>query len=122
LILSKNSYIFGGFTPLAWSSRNNYAQDSSQKSFIFTLKNPHNLAARIFKQNPKTNAICDYSGIGPTFGANYDLHVCDQCQTSASSYSNLGSGYVNDTGIAGNQVLTGGYNFTAEEVEVFEVI
>jgi hypothetical protein len=122
LILSKNGCIFGGYTPLTWSSRNAWVPDPSQKSFIFTLKNPHNVAARIFKQKQADNAIYDYGSYGPTFGNGHDLYVCDQCQNSASSYSNLGSIYVNDTGIDAQQVLTGSYNFTVEEIEVFEVV
>jgi hypothetical protein len=34
----------------------------------------------------------------------------------------LGTSYANDTGIDGKQVLTGAYNFTVKEIEVFEVI
>jgi hypothetical protein len=34
----------------------------------------------------------------------------------------LGIAYINDTGIAGDQVLTGARNFTVDEIEVFEVI
>jgi hypothetical protein len=122
LILSTNNCIFGGFTPVAWSSRNAPAPDPSLKSFIFTLKNPQNLDARIFKQKQADYAIYDFSSYGPSFCRNCDLYVCDQSQSSGSSFSNVGSGYVNDTGIAGNQVLTGSFNFTVKEIEVFEVI
>jgi hypothetical protein len=34
----------------------------------------------------------------------------------------LDNGYANDTGITANQVLTGSYNFTVEEIEVLEFI
>jgi hypothetical protein len=122
LILSKNKCIFGGFTPLAWSSRGDYAQDPSQKSFVFTLTNPHNLAPRIFKQKSQDHAIADFSSYGPTFGGGNDFYVCDKCQTSGSSYSSLGSTYINDTGIGANEVLAGARNFTVEEIEVFEVM
>jgi hypothetical protein len=123
LISSTNDCIFGGYTPVAWTSRGGYAADPSLSSFLFTLKNPHNLPARIFKQKQAENAIDDHGSYGPRFGTgNADLYVCDKCQTSTSSYSILGSVYVNDTGIAGNQVLTGAQNFTVAEIEVFEVI
>jgi hypothetical protein len=120
--LSTNDCIFGGFTPVAWRSRNACVPDPSLKSFIFTLKNPHNLAARIFKQKQAHYAIRDYASHGPTFSGNSDLHVCDQCQSSTNSFSHIGTGYINDTGIAGTEVLTGSYNFTVKEIEVFEVI
>jgi hypothetical protein len=122
LILSKNGCIFGGYTPLAWSSRHDLAPDPSLKSFVFTLKNPHNLAPRIFKQKHAANAILDDSAYGPTFDSGADLYVCDQCQISNSSYSALGAAYVNDSGIDTRQVLTGSYHFTVEEIEVFEVV
>jgi hypothetical protein len=42
LIASTNDCIFGGYTPLTWSSRNAYVSDPSLRSFVFTIKNPHN--------------------------------------------------------------------------------
>jgi hypothetical protein len=56
LILDTDWCIFGGFTPLEWDQSvsngkcdkesNCWKADPSQKSFIFTLKNPHNVPAR----------------------------------------------------------------------------
>jgi hypothetical protein len=49
VILDTRGNIFGGFTPVPWESRawdgnedNRRKVDRSQKSFLFTLKNPHN--------------------------------------------------------------------------------
>jgi hypothetical protein len=124
LISTKNNCIFGGYSPLAWQSRNHNTSsaDSSLTSFVFTIKNPHNMPARIFKQKQVANAINDYSSSGPAYGNPVDFYVADQCHASTSSYSNLGQVYVNDTGIPGDQVLTGSHYFTVEEIEVFEVI
>jgi hypothetical protein len=122
LISSTNGCIFGGFSPVAWSSENNYVSDPSLTSFIFTLKNPHNLPAQIFKLKLAGNAICGSGSYGPTFGGGHDLHICDQSRTSNGSYSNLGHSYINKTGIAQNQVLTGAREFTVGEIEVFELI
>jgi hypothetical protein len=125
LILSTNECIFGGYTPVEWSSRgtnNNYVPDPSRKSFIFSIKNPHNLPARIFEQKQQGNAINDRIDYGPVFGNGCDLWVGDQCQKSRSSGSRLGTAYANDTGITGYQVLTGAQDFTVQEIEVFEVI
>jgi hypothetical protein len=121
LICSTTGCIFGGYTPLAWNSRNGYVPDPSEKTFIFTLKNPHNLPARIYKLKDAQYAINDQAQYGPTFGCNA-VYVCDKCQSSTSSYSNVNIHYVNDTGIQGLQVLTGAKNFTVKEIEVFEVI
>jgi hypothetical protein len=122
LIASTNRCIFGGYTPVAWSSRNEMVSDRSLTSFIFTITNPHNLPAQIFKQNEEKAAIGDDHGFGPVFGSNHDLCVVDRCHTCARSYSNLGRIYANETGLPGNQVLTGAQNFTVQEIEVFELI
>jgi hypothetical protein len=124
LISSTNRCIFGGFTPLSWVSRGQYVSDVSMQTFVFTLKNPHSLGARIFRQKQEANAIFDYSLNGPTFGHRdgFELCVCDQFYGTRNNYSNLGTLYLNDTGIAGDQVLTGAKLFTLEEIEVFEVV
>jgi hypothetical protein len=51
VILDTKGNIFGGFTPLEWESRASWPfnkGDDSLKSFLFTLKNPHNMTARKF--------------------------------------------------------------------------
>jgi hypothetical protein len=121
LILSTTDCIFGGYTPLAWSSRPEWVSDPSLASFVFTIKNPHNLPSRIFKQKQETHAIYTHPLYGPTFGDGHTVHVRDQCHTCNNSYSAFASCYANDTGIANNQVLAGARNFTVEEIEVFEV-
>jgi hypothetical protein len=80
LIQDTAGNIFGGFTPVAWESRewnhmfgnedNGFKADPSLKSFLFTLKNPHNLAARKFalKAEEKDKAIYCNSEWGPIFG------------------------------------------------------
>jgi hypothetical protein len=122
LILSTNDCIFGGYTPVAWTSRNSAVSDPSLKSFLFTIRNPHNLPTQIFKLKQGDYAIYDHSDHGPRFGGGTDLHVADQCRNSNSCWSNFGHIYENITGIAGNQVFTGVTNFTVQEIEVFEVI
>jgi hypothetical protein len=122
LILSDNGSIFGGFTPLVWSCRNTYVSDPSRQSFVFTIKNPHNLPPRIFAQKTTENAIYDHSGQGPRFGSGHDWWVYDKCNASNSSHSNLGVTYTNDTDMDGKNLLTGAYNFSVKEIEVFEVV
>jgi hypothetical protein len=50
VILDTKGNIFGGFTPVEWRSRwfGKPMADDSPKSFLFTLKNPHNISARRF--------------------------------------------------------------------------
>jgi hypothetical protein len=47
--------------------------------------------------------------------------VADNCNANTSSYTKLGKGYVNDTGIAGTAVFTGELYFTVKEIEVFSI-
>jgi hypothetical protein len=122
LILSKNKCIFGGYTPVPWSSQGGYVSDSSLKTFVFTIKNLHNLPEQIFKQKRETYAIHPGNLYGPTFGGGCDFCVYEPFQASTNNYSNLGSTYANDTGIGGQQVLTGEYHFAVEEINVFEGI
>jgi hypothetical protein len=121
LILSKNKCIFGGYTPLAWSSQTGYVSDPSLRRFVFTIKNPHGLPAQIFRQKLEANAIYNGSPFGPTFG-NHDFRVYEPFQSSTYNYSSLGTAYTNDTGIDGQRLLTGEYSFVVEEIEVFEVL
>jgi hypothetical protein len=59
VILDTKGNIFGGFTPVEWDSSYDLKADDSQKSFVFTLKNPHNIPARRFalKAEKKHHAI-----------------------------------------------------------------
>jgi hypothetical protein len=95
--------------------------DDSLKSFLFTLKNPHNIPARKFalKAGRREYAIhCD-SERGPSFGL--DMWVCDNCNTNTDSSANLGEVSTNDTGLVGETVFTGSWNFKIKEIEVFEI-
>jgi hypothetical protein len=105
------------------STTNDYKADNSQKSFVFTVKNSRNSEPRKFKLSNALNAIYSHSGYGPTFGSGYglDIYVADSCNTNASGYTNLGYGYVNDTGISGTTVFTGERTFTVKEIEVFTI-
>jgi hypothetical protein len=136
VILDTDGNIFGGFTPLTWESRvwngksgdeNNYLKaDENQKSFIFTLKNPHNVAARRFalKAEKKYLAIYCDSDWGPCFPGG--ILVLNNCDTQADSYASyFGAVYINDTGLGGeppnNTFLTGSEYFRVKEIEVFEI-
>jgi hypothetical protein len=87
--------VFGGFTPVEWESRthngrygnedNCWKADDSLRSFLFTLKNPHNIPARRFalKAKEKWAAICCNSKWGPCFGC--DISVSRDCKTGTYS-------------------------------------
>jgi hypothetical protein len=130
VILDTDGNIFGGFTPVAWESRvwngksgndNNCRKtDPSQKSFVFTLKNPHNIAAQRFLLKPdmKDNAILCYSTSGPHF---WDIGVKDNCNANTNSYTCFGNSYTNSTGLGWETFFTGSRKFQVKEIEVFEI-
>jgi hypothetical protein len=88
VILDTKGNIFGGFTPVKWESRvwnAKYGKDS-QKSFVFTLKNPNNIPARRFALNPemKDRAIACDAKWGPHF---CDIAVSDNCKANTTSFA-----------------------------------
>jgi hypothetical protein len=120
--LDTGGNIFGGFTPVEWESGSlSKKADPSLKSFLFTLKNPHNFPARRFalKAEEKDWAInCD-SNSGPRF---WDIGVFDNCNASTDSNTlSFGGRYTNDTGLDGKTFFTGSSNFKVKEIEVFEI-
>jgi hypothetical protein len=94
--------IFGGFTPVEWDSSGGLKADPSLKSFLFTLKNPHNFPAKklALKAEKKHRAInCD-SSMRPDF---WDIGVCDGCNANTLScayFNGWDDSYANDTGFA----------------------
>jgi hypothetical protein len=121
-IETSKGFIFGGYTPLSWESKQAYKSDDSQQSFLFTLKNSANTEPKMFalKSNCKQYAIYCNPDYGPTFGAGHDFCICHNVQGSSSS-SNFGHSYNNDTGHDGQTFLAGERNFTVKEIEVFQI-
>jgi hypothetical protein len=123
VILDTKGNIFGGFTPVEWESsrKGKCKADPSLKSFLFTLKNPHNFPARRFtlKEKAKEEALrCD-SNRGPHFG---DIMITDNCNANAdSSTSSFGKSYTNDARLDEGSFFTGCSKFKVNEIEVFEI-
>jgi hypothetical protein len=128
--LDTDGNVFGGFTPVKWESRvwnrmyedndNRWKADDSQESFVFTLKNPHNIPARRFAlmARMKHLAICCGSEWGPWFCG---IRVSDECNANTDSATSLGRTYTNDTGLDEWVVFTGSQYFQVREIEVFEI-
>jgi len=55
-----------------------------------------------------------------TFGGGHDFMLCDNCNTTNSSYSNFGHTY--EMKGKAKESLCGAYNFTVKEVETYQVI
>jgi hypothetical protein len=121
LISDTRGNIFGGFTPVEWDSDSGWKADPSLRSFLFTLKNPHNFPARKFalKAEAKDEAIACASSWGPHF---YDIGVSEDCNANTDSITfNFGDSYANDTGLDGKTFFTGSWHFKVKEIEVFEI-
>jgi hypothetical protein len=121
IILPTKDFIFGGFSSLAWDSSGQWKVDNARKSFVFSVRNPHNSPDKKFSLTNPIYTISCHSSYGPTFGGGSDIYVADGCNNNTSSYTNLGHSYTNDTGIAQTQFFTGERNFTVKEIEVFQV-
>jgi hypothetical protein len=121
LILTTSGYIFGGFTPIPWDSSGSYKADPTGKSFVFSLVSPRNAPAHRFPLKNARYAIDCGASDGPMFGNGHDVYIADNSNANTSSYSSLGSEYLNDTGLNGQEVLAGQYYFTVEEIEVFSL-
>jgi hypothetical protein len=122
VILDTKGNIFGGFTPVKWESRRDCKGDCSLKSFLFTLKNPHNIPARRFALRAEKLGYAIYcnSERGPCFG-DWDIWVSNNCNANTCSDTSLGNNYTNDTGLGQFIILTGSENFQVAEIEVFEI-
>jgi hypothetical protein len=127
VILDTEGNIFDCFTPVEWESRvfkvytdKSFKADDSQKSFLFSLKNPHNFPARRFalKAEKKHEAIYCQSTRGPHF---WDIAVSDNCNVMTSTYTHFGYSSTNDTGLDCEKVSTGWRHFQVKEIEVFEI-
>jgi hypothetical protein len=124
VILDTNGNIFGGFTPVAWESRavRPFAKaDDNMKSFLFTLRNPHNFPARRFglKAEEKYHAISCGFDQGPDF---LDMGIYDNCNVHTRNYTMIfGSSYTNDIGLRRDTFFTGLAHFQVNEIEIFEI-
>jgi hypothetical protein len=120
LIEDTEGNIFGGFWPVGWPSSSLANFRPSHESFIFTLKNPHNIPARKFALNTgfRGRLLFFSCSCGPYF---CDIYVDDHCNANTDSYTGLGYFYANETRLDGTAVLTDSPHFTVKEIEVFEI-
>jgi hypothetical protein len=118
-IRTTKDFIFGGYTPLSWDSTNSYKADSSHRSFVFTITNPHNFGPRKFTLKPDyaQYTIAGNALYGLIFGYGNTLCVSTNCAAHNSNYTSL-YGSVNDTGLDDYTVFTREKNFIVNEIEV----
>lgn len=122
ILTSEAGYIFGGYAQQPWMHRNTYVSDPS--AFLFSIKNPSQLAPVKLKLLPRPGdyALYDVTTLGPVFGGatGYDLCIHSGSNVDYNSYSNLGQTYKLPTGQT-STFFTGSKNFKLAEMEVYKV-
>jgi hypothetical protein len=91
--------------------------------FLFSLHSPSGVGpVRLLLVQNLEQAICCKASCGPTFGSGHDLHIASCANSITGSYTNLGHTYQLPPGQSAKTFFTGGQNFEAAEVEVYQVI
>lgn len=111
--------VFGGYTPTSWDSTGSYKMNTS--TFLFTLENNHKIPPTRYNATTNNNAIYCHALYGPTFGTGHDIHICNNSNSTNTSYSNFPSTFGDTTG-KGLATFAGSYNFLLTELEVFQVV
>jgi hypothetical protein len=118
VVKSRDGYIFGGYTDVAWRTDNDYK--SSSVSFLYSLKNHAGIGPvkMPIKSNKTVHAVHFNQSYGPVFGSGHDLHICSHANEGASSTSFIGNTYELPAS-CDSHFLTGSRHFTVSEYEVF---
>jgi hypothetical protein len=72
------------------------------------------------RQTNTTHSIYCLSSYGPTFGGGHDIHIANNANTTAGSYSNLGRSYEHPQPTQGKSYLAGSSPFLLSEIEVYK--
>ena len=114
IIQSREGYLFGGYTSVAWDSQNQHICDP--QAFIFTLVNPWSISPTRYSIQPdrQSNAIRGNSSCGPIFG------YSDICVNSVKQCSFGFPNAYTDTTTRGNQTFTNCQSCTINEIEVYQ--
>jgi len=116
LVTANTGKVFGGFTDQDWNNTSNYKQTSN--AFIFSITNKEKYFMKKDSNQSATATYC-YSNYLPTFGGGHDFYLCEGCDKVNSSYANFGHSY--DTKGRARDDLSGSYNFTVKEIELYHV-
>ena len=129
IITSEHNLRFGAFTPIEFTSSNEFKADNSMKTFLFSLSKQTKFA---LKSSHYDNTIYDCSTYGPVFGGGNskgnDIQISSNADKNTNSYTNLLNSFENNyinmsynTEYA-KSYLAGSYSFKVKEVEVFQVL
>jgi hypothetical protein len=119
VIKCTGGFVFGGYADVSWNSSSSYTP--SPKAFLFSLHSPSGVGpVRLPLVQNLEQAIRCKASCGPTFGGGHDLHIADSANSNTGSYTNLGHTYQLPSGQSAKTFFTGGKNFQAAELEVYQ--
>lgn len=125
IITSTEGYVFGGYSAVAWVSRDDFIADNSNQSFLFSLKNPRNEPPKKFRLIKPGWAIHGSSYDQPAFGAGRDIGCCENSNKNNKSHFNFGYSYDPTPFTYGKDAktaFTGACNFSSKDIEVYQVL
>jgi len=124
-LIRVGKYIFGGFSPIPWHSRNEWSFDN--RCFIFSLINPSNQPCKLRNQKGDDSSIYGDPNHGPSFGfGSSEISIFNNPNQNLKSSSNLGVSYEIPKGIKygskqARRFLCGSYHFKVNEIEVWQL-
>jgi hypothetical protein len=116
-----SSYIFGGYTTVAWDGSTIWKTDPN--AFLFSLTNKDNKPIKMkIDPNKHQHAIFCHSECGPSFVGG--IIIKNNANTTMDSYSNLGfiykhPQYAYETNEA-ESFLAGSHEFQLDQIEVYQ--
>lgn len=121
IVRSTNKKVFGGYSDVTWGGPNNYKNTAN--SWLFSMDHKEKYKQ---KANQSHYGVYCYSSYGPTWGGGHDIYIANNCNTGNSCYSNFGYTFDSKNNAysttQAQSHLAGSYNFTVEEIEVFQIL
>jgi hypothetical protein len=115
IIKATNGMRFGGYTTLLWEPSSGTWKGKDPNAFIFSLDKKLKLTC-----NDQDYVIHNNSEYGPIFGAGFDIMVNTDFSNNCSS--NTPHSYGKSEGVERYCLTGNSYNFTPEEIEVYQII
>ena len=113
LVKTSNDIILGGYTSKAWSSSNEYMNDS--EAFLFSLT-----CEKKYKIIKPEYACLHLENDGPCFGNNGELKIVDNCLSEDSLVCNYSESYfINKKNLIEEK---DNYFFKVKDYEVYQII
>lgn len=110
LIQGGSGEVFGGYSPVSWTSNGASPYLPTDKSFLFSLDTEEKLPVK-----DEEYAVYSHSSCGPCWGSECDLVIGDHCN-EGGNYSEPGYSY---EGLIGRAHFAFDKEFIVKEIEVF---